>query len=192
VTALAASQPQGAADQDAATREGFEIVLDEPGQLGAGVGLGVGDEARSMLLHQAVQRGLLGAVAFVADRAPSGARWGRCAVARTMGSRWGEPARSQTALRASIALMAASRRVPSVAGPPTGDCEVARPAASGRRDQDGRCLFRVGIGLSHELRAAPWAGKTPCAGRRSDHRQETPATQRCPERALAKVKTSAF
>ena len=37
-------------------------------------------------------------------------------MARTMGSRWGEPARSQVVLRASIALIVASRRVPSAAG----------------------------------------------------------------------------
>jgi hypothetical protein len=67
-------------------------------------------------------------------------------VARTMGSRWGEPARSQALLRASIALMAARRRVPSVAGPPMGDCEGVRPAALGRRDRDGLCLFRVASG----------------------------------------------
>ena len=65
-----------------------------------------------------------------------------------MGSRWGEPARSQALLRASIALMAARRRVPSVAGPPMGNCEGVRPAAFGRRDRDGLCLFRVGQRLS--------------------------------------------
>ncbi|WP_146766045.1 hypothetical protein [Pseudomonas luteola] len=64
-------------------------------------------------------------------------------MARTLGSRWGEPARSQAVLRASIALMAARRHVPSVAGPTTGDSEVVRPAASGRRDREGQCLFRV-------------------------------------------------
>lgn len=54
--------------EDAALEEGVELVLDEPRQFGAGAGLGVGDEAGRMLLHQAVQRGLLGAVAFVVQR----------------------------------------------------------------------------------------------------------------------------
>jgi len=44
------------------------LSLDEPGQLGTGTGLGVRDEAGRVLLHQAVQRGLLGAVAFVVKR----------------------------------------------------------------------------------------------------------------------------
>ena len=43
------------------------LSFDEPGQLGPGAGLGMGDETGRMLLHQAVQRGLLGAVALVAE-----------------------------------------------------------------------------------------------------------------------------
>jgi len=54
--------------QDAALEEGVELVLDEPGQLGAGARFGVGDEAGRVLLNQAVRRGLLGAVALVVDR----------------------------------------------------------------------------------------------------------------------------
>ena len=54
--------------QDAALREGVERVLDEPLQLGARAGLGVGDEAGCMLLHQAVLRDPLGAVAFAVAR----------------------------------------------------------------------------------------------------------------------------
>ena len=50
-----------------------------------------------------------------------------------------------------MSLSTASRRVPLVSGPPTGDWEVARPAASGRRDRDGLCLFRVIQGLSAAL-----------------------------------------
>jgi hypothetical protein len=42
--------------------------FDELRLLTAGARLGVGDEARRVLLHQAVQRGLLGAVALVAER----------------------------------------------------------------------------------------------------------------------------
>ena len=44
------------------------VILDEPGQLGAGADLGMRDEAGRVLLHEAVQRGLLAAVAFVVDR----------------------------------------------------------------------------------------------------------------------------
>lgn len=76
MTAFAAAQLQEAADQDAAIQESVEFVLDEPGQLGAGAGLDVGDEAGRMLLHQAVQRGLLGAVAFVVDRGAIGSPLG--------------------------------------------------------------------------------------------------------------------
>jgi hypothetical protein len=54
--------------QDAALEEGVELVLDESRQFGSGAGLGVSDEAGRVLLHQAVQRGLLWAVAFVVQR----------------------------------------------------------------------------------------------------------------------------
>ena len=55
--------------QDAALEEGVELVFDELRQSGASAGLGVGDEAGRVLLHQTVQRGLLRAVAFVVDPA---------------------------------------------------------------------------------------------------------------------------
>jgi hypothetical protein len=54
--------------QDAAFEEGVELVLDEPRQLALGVGLGLVDEAGRMLLHQAVQGGLLGATPLVTQR----------------------------------------------------------------------------------------------------------------------------
>ena len=78
--AVAAAQAQEAVGQDAAFEEGVELVFDEPRQRGPGAGLGVGDEACRVLLHQAVQLGLLGAVAFVVE--PVG--WGgpRCARSR--------------------------------------------------------------------------------------------------------------
>ena len=72
VAALAAAQPQETMRQDSALQEGFELVLDEPGQLGARAGLGVGDEAGRVLLHQAVQRALLGTVALITERAVGG------------------------------------------------------------------------------------------------------------------------
>jgi ABC-type cobalamin transport system permease subunit len=76
VAALAAAQPQEAMRQDAALQEGFELVLDEPGQLGASAGLGVGDEAGRVLLYQAVQRSLFRTVAFVVDRGAIGSPLG--------------------------------------------------------------------------------------------------------------------
>ena len=72
MTALAAAQPQETVRQDAALEEGVELVLDETRQLGTGAGLGVGDEAGRVLLHQAVQRGLLRSVALVAERGAIG------------------------------------------------------------------------------------------------------------------------
>jgi hypothetical protein len=72
VTAFAAAQPQEAMGEDAALEEGIELVLDEARQLGASAGPGVGDEAGHMLLHQAVQRGLIRAAALVVKR---GAIW---------------------------------------------------------------------------------------------------------------------
>ncbi|MFO1225318.1 hypothetical protein [Roseateles sp.] len=68
MAALAAAQPEEAMRQDAALEEGVKLVLDESRQLSAGAGLGVRDEAGSVLLHHVVQRGLLGAVAFVVER----------------------------------------------------------------------------------------------------------------------------
>jgi len=68
MAALAVAQPQEAVGQDAAFDEGVELVLDEARQLRFGVGLGAGDEAGRMVLHQAVQHGLLWAVAFVVQR----------------------------------------------------------------------------------------------------------------------------
>lgn len=68
VRALPATQPQEPVRQDAALEERVELVLDEARWLRSGAALGVGDEAGRVLLHQPVQRGLLGAVAFVVDR----------------------------------------------------------------------------------------------------------------------------
>ena len=58
--------------QDAALEEGVELVLDEARQFRTGAGLGVRDEAGRVLLHQAAQRGLLGAVALVVERGAIG------------------------------------------------------------------------------------------------------------------------
>ncbi len=54
--------------QDAAIQEGVELAFDELRQVGAGSVLGMGEEGRRVLLHQAVQRGLFRAVALVVDR----------------------------------------------------------------------------------------------------------------------------
>ena len=71
MAAVAAAQAQEAVRQDAARQEGLELVLDELRQVGTGGGFSFGDEGRSMLLHQAVQRGLLGAVALAVGRRAS-------------------------------------------------------------------------------------------------------------------------
>ena len=68
VAAVAAAQAQEAVGQDAAFEEGVELVLDELRQVGSGGSFGLGDEGRGVLLHQAVQRGLLRAVTLVVDR----------------------------------------------------------------------------------------------------------------------------
>ena len=54
--------------QDAAFEESVELVFDELRQAGAGSVFGLGEEGCGVLLHQAVQRGLLWAVALVVDR----------------------------------------------------------------------------------------------------------------------------
>ena len=64
VAAVAAVQAQEAVGQDAAFQESVELVLHELRQVGTGSVFGLGEEGRSVLLHQAVQRGLLRAVAL--------------------------------------------------------------------------------------------------------------------------------
>jgi hypothetical protein len=59
VATVAATQAQEAMGEE---------VLDELRQVGAGGGFGFGEEGGGVLLHKAVQRGLLGAVALVVDR----------------------------------------------------------------------------------------------------------------------------
>ena len=68
MAAVAAAQAQEAVGQDAAPQEGVELVLDELRQVRACFGFSLGDEGRSLLLHQTIQRGLLRAVALVVDR----------------------------------------------------------------------------------------------------------------------------
>jgi hypothetical protein len=68
VAAVAAAQTQEAVGQDAAFEEGVELVLDELRQVDPSGRLCLGDEGRSVLLHQPVQRGLFRAVALVVDR----------------------------------------------------------------------------------------------------------------------------
>ena len=68
VAAVGAAQAQETVRQDAALEEGVELVLDELEQAGAGGGVDLGEEGRDVLLHQAVQRRLLGAMSLVVDR----------------------------------------------------------------------------------------------------------------------------
>lgn len=51
--------------QDAALKNGVKLILDKPRQFRSSAGLGVGSEAGRVLLLQAVEGGLLGAMAFV-------------------------------------------------------------------------------------------------------------------------------
>jgi hypothetical protein len=94
-------------------------------------------------------------------------------MACTRGSRSGEPARSQTLRYASIALSTAHRCVPSGAGPTTEACVGVRPAASGRRDQDSECPFRVGSHLSDQQAAVirPGTGDVWCSSGRTTPRR---------------------
>ena len=97
VAAVPGAQPQEAVRQDAALEEGIELVLDEARQFGPGAGLGVGDEAGGMLLHEAIQRSLLGAVAFVVERGAVRRPQGCRPMACTRGSRGSDLGRSQAA-----------------------------------------------------------------------------------------------
>jgi hypothetical protein len=53
---------------DAAFEKGVEFLLDGSRQLGRSAGFNVGDEAGRVLLQQAVQRGVLRAIALIVDR----------------------------------------------------------------------------------------------------------------------------
>ena len=68
VPTVAAEQAQEAVGQDAAIEKGVKLVLDELRQVGAGSVFGLGEEGRSVLLHRAVPRGPLRAVALEVDR----------------------------------------------------------------------------------------------------------------------------
>lgn len=65
---MRAQRPAERMRQHAAFEEGVELVFDDSRRLGIGVGPDVGDEAGRVLLHQSVQRALLGAVAFAVER----------------------------------------------------------------------------------------------------------------------------
>ena len=95
-------------------------ALAESRQLGSGVGLSVSDEAGCVLLHQTVQRGLLGTVAFVVDRGAFTALWGCRPTACTRGARGGELGRPQAAHCVAIALFGAYQRVPACGCLPSG------------------------------------------------------------------------
>ena len=68
MAAVAAVDAQETVGQDAAFWKGVELVFDELRQVGAGSVFGLGEEGRGVLLNQVVRRGLLRAVALVANR----------------------------------------------------------------------------------------------------------------------------
>lgn len=76
VATVASAQAQEAVGQDAALQEGVDFGFDEQRQVSACSVFGLRDEGRGVLLQQAVQRGLLRAVAPVLNRG---------AVRRTLG-----------------------------------------------------------------------------------------------------------
>jgi hypothetical protein len=58
--------------QDAASRGGVELILDQLRQAGAGSVFGLGQDSRDVLLSQAAQRGLFRAVALAAREVSEG------------------------------------------------------------------------------------------------------------------------
>jgi len=68
VTAIGAGQAQKALRKNSAFEERVELVFDELRQSSASGLLSLSEEALGVLLHQAVQRGLLGAEALVVHR----------------------------------------------------------------------------------------------------------------------------
>jgi len=68
VAAIGAAQAQEAVRQNSAFEVRVELVFDELRQSSASGLLSLSEEALGVLLHQALQRGLLGAVALVVDR----------------------------------------------------------------------------------------------------------------------------
>lgn len=101
-----------------------------------------------------VQRALLGVWRSGWSGLPPGFHWGGRPVACTNCSRRGETARSLAALRTSVALSASCRCAPSAEGYATDARVQFRPAASGRRDRDSGCRFRVAKRPSSEGRYA--------------------------------------
>ena len=116
VATIGAAQAQEAVRQDAALQESVELVFDKLRQAGAKGLFGLGEKALGVLLHQAVQRGLLGSVARVVHRGtiairPAGLarvgshvmgteRLGRCRFSRRALQRflhWGDIHASATA-----------------------------------------------------------------------------------------------
>ncbi|MDP2006843.1 MAG: hypothetical protein Q8K45_14295 [Rubrivivax sp.] len=72
MAAVAAAQAQEAAGKDAAFEEGVKLAFEEVRQVCPGGHPLIGDEGSGVLLHWAVQRGLLRAVTLAVDR---GAIW---------------------------------------------------------------------------------------------------------------------
>ena len=125
VPALGAAKPQETVRQDAALEKGVELVHDEPRQLAAGAGFGVGDEAGRLLLHQPVQRCLLRSMPPVVDRGAIGRPLGLPADGLHDGLRSGVPARCQAGRDVSIALCAAPKSLQGRKA--VFDCSVQAP-----------------------------------------------------------------
>ncbi len=94
-----------------ALQEGVELVLHKLWQISSSLL----EEACGMLLHQTVQRGLLGAVAFAWTGAPFGV------LCRAQGSRANDLGRSQARQRAAIAPSATCLWMPASVWSPSGD-----------------------------------------------------------------------
>lgn len=101
--------------------EDRDLVVDEPRQFSAGGALWMSDEARCVLLDQAVIRGPLRSVALVLKQGAIRHPPGLPADGLREGLPNGDSERSQAVRSVSIAPDSRTRCVPSAAGRPAGD-----------------------------------------------------------------------
>ncbi len=130
VAAVTAAQTQETVGQDAASEEGVEHVLHELRQVGAGGGLGFGEESRGVLLHQAWSaRGGVArsGVSFAAGAVGRGRAWdsvlGRIPVVAALGRRRNEWPVCDELLTYAGAACAIPHRL-------SNECLLLRPANS--------------------------------------------------------------